>query len=865
MRKVFCIFICVLLAFMTPFSAFAEENTLILETPEDLLRLAESCRLDSYSLGLTVRLENDLDLTGVDFEGIPSFSGTFDGRGYRITGLELTQPGSQAGFFRYLTREAVVRDLSLEGIIAPTGSRESVGALAGHSAGLIENCSFSGSVSGSQYVGGLVGKQALTGIMQNCSVSGSIQGSHFVGGLAGENAGVIRFCQNSANVNTLLEQNSISLEDITLDTLTGSESAATVTDIGGIAGTGSGVIRDCENLGDVGYPQIGYNVGGITGSTSGYLYRCRNTGAIRGRKEVGGICGQLEPAMNLLFTEDTIQTLQDQMGAMSGIAGALSSHAKNGVSSMTQEAQKLNGHVDDAKDALAMLAPKAEFPFLPDLDTVQASKNALTGSISGMNDSVTSMASIGKNTLSVLSSDVQQLASQLSAIGSTVSNATENLGGTVRDVSHLDTPEDMTAKLRGCYSSGPVSGDWNIGGIVGAMAIENDLDPDSDLDLFGELSLNFDMELRCAVVDCQASGDVSGGKENLGGIVGWMSMGLVSQCLSTSNLAAPAATYTGGIAGTSLGTLQDCIYRGLVVGKSHVGGIAGEGDRVTGCASVALLESSGECVGAILGTGNPDGLQDNRYLVLEEDPGALDGISYAGLAQPLDRDAFFALPGLPQDLNLVTVTFSLSEEDAIVRTLPFGTRLTREHFPQLPAPEGNEAHWDSPLAVGQPICRDITVKAVYTPHSATLASQQINRQGLPLALLQGDFLPGAALSMEKRGTDALEAWELVLPESAVPRKLRYLLPEGLTASHVTLWALTPEGWQELSFTLSGSYLVSEIPDELTAIELRQAPRDLMPVYLAGAGTLALILVITVTALILRRRKKARSREPAPTE
>ena len=67
------------------------------------------------------------------------------------------------------------------------------------------------------------------------------------------------------------------------------------TDIGGIAGFSNGVIQSCKNVGNVGYEHMGYNVGGIVGRQSGYLDGCKNTGIVNGRKDVGGIAGQLEP------------------------------------------------------------------------------------------------------------------------------------------------------------------------------------------------------------------------------------------------------------------------------------------------------------------------------------------------------------------------------------------------------------------------------------------------------------------------------------------------------------------------------------------------------------------------------------------
>ena len=150
--------LCVLLLLSSFLPVHAEEAAYSISTVEEFLTFAENCRLDSYSQGLTVYLKKSLDLTGVPFEGIPVFAGTFEGGGYTISGLSLTADGSVQGLFRYLTADAVVRNLSVAGEFHPGGSRNKVGAIAGENAGQIISCSFSGSVSGGDSVGGLVGR-----------------------------------------------------------------------------------------------------------------------------------------------------------------------------------------------------------------------------------------------------------------------------------------------------------------------------------------------------------------------------------------------------------------------------------------------------------------------------------------------------------------------------------------------------------------------------------------------------------------------------------------------------------------------------------------------------------------------------------
>lgn len=244
LKRLLCALLCLCFLLSLSLPVLADEastespkgETLNLYTVDCLIKFANDCRLDSYSENLTVTLRADLDMEGIAFSGIPTFSGTFNGNGHTISGLSITENGSVMGLFRYLTPTAIVQDLTVSGQVCPGGSRDTVGGIAGQNEGLLRNCQFTGSVFGSDYAGGLVGVNLLTGILENCKVNGSIIGDHFIGGIAGTNHGVIRNCYNRANINTTSQQNNVSLSDITMDTLTNTESANTVTDIGGITG-----------------------------------------------------------------------------------------------------------------------------------------------------------------------------------------------------------------------------------------------------------------------------------------------------------------------------------------------------------------------------------------------------------------------------------------------------------------------------------------------------------------------------------------------------------------------------------------------------------------------------------------------------
>ena len=135
----------------------AEKETFHIGTVDDLLQLADSCRLDSWSKNRTVYLDADLELTGSGFAGIPSFSGVFEGQGHTISGLSLVDDGSVIGFFRYVQQGANIRDIVIRGRSMPTGSRSTVGGIAGSNAGTLHNCRFEGVSSGASVVGGIAG------------------------------------------------------------------------------------------------------------------------------------------------------------------------------------------------------------------------------------------------------------------------------------------------------------------------------------------------------------------------------------------------------------------------------------------------------------------------------------------------------------------------------------------------------------------------------------------------------------------------------------------------------------------------------------------------------------------------------------
>lgn len=193
--------------------------------------------------GKIVRLLNNITLSGtwtpIGTQAKP-FSGTFDGDGHSISGLNVNTTENYAGLFGYVDG-GKVRNLRVKGNVTTTGSN--AGGIAGYITqnSTVENCIFDGTVSGKEKVGGIAGT-----INSGCQVTGCYTSSGTV--------------------------------------------EATSAYAGGIVGTNTGLIADCYSSAEV-KAEADYYAGGITGYNSSAVTRCYATGAIHAKGYAGGIAG----------------------------------------------------------------------------------------------------------------------------------------------------------------------------------------------------------------------------------------------------------------------------------------------------------------------------------------------------------------------------------------------------------------------------------------------------------------------------------------------------------------------------------------------------------------------------------------------
>ena len=635
-----------------------EGKTIHLTSREEFEAFSRNCRSSAWSIGLSVMLDADLDFSGRAVMPVPSFSGSFYGNGHTIRNFHCASNGSHQGLFRYLEQDGRILDLNVIGVVMPDGSRSSVGGIVGTNRGSVSGCSFSGTVEGLISVGGIAGENL--GVISDCASDGSVNGKHFAGGIAGYSDGTIRRCTNHAEVNIEIRDESLDIETLDIRDIVGinlvtTEDSDTVSDVGGIVGISLGSIDGCVNEGLIGYQHYGYNVGGIAGRQSGQIEDCVNNGAVLGRKDVGGIVGQMEPYLILDDSSslaDEIAALQaamdTAMGNMSANSEALGSSAQQ-IS--TSGSNLTNHYVGEAIDDQSGIEEEREKQ-----EHRADFRDAATGAGSAIGNAY---GSLGDDTISDITNGDLTDADKEKLIqtgGGLAADGGEGLAERLqlRDAqreAELQAMEEENARMRAEYAS--LSSGLNtmgrtlhgtLSGLAGDMKsvnahysniltmFTNALSGNLQLRVMEDISdLDTDEDMNGKVLSCTNNGDINGDTD-VGGITGAMGVEaefdlegilsatitdsvqistdsyfarcIVRKCVNNGSVTAKK-DYNGGICGLAeLGVISGSEnYGDISAGGNYCGGIAGQSKSiVTGSYAMCGVEG-GEYVGGITGQG----------------------------------------------------------------------------------------------------------------------------------------------------------------------------------------------------------------------------------------------------------------------
>ena len=556
--------------------------------------------------------------------------------------------------------------------------------------------------------------------------------------------------------------------------------------------------------------------------------------------------------INLETGSGELSTALKQLSDASSAGGSVSRKLESAFSAMSRAVERLT---EDGPLELTPLGQEARDAG----DDLYASLSDLSGSLSELRISM-------DNAGDLLASDLRAVSRQMTKILNLMVDALSDLrGGEKEDRELLEdtSDEDISAtrqgKIADCRNTGAVEGDRNVGGAVGAMAIEYDLDPEDDTERF---SLGNTYETKAVLQNCLNQGTVTAKKDCAGGLAGRMDLGTALECQNYGSVTSTNGNYVGGVAGYADGTIRNSCSKCVLSGASYVGGIAGWASRLRNCAAIVTIGEGTEWVGAIAGDADlkAGDLHDNFFV--DTGTAGVDGISYAGIAEPVDFETLRAMPGIPTEF--VSFTLTLMANDAVVAAIPFyyGEDLSLVELPKVPEREGFYGAWPEFDVSG--LSSDITLEAVYTPWVTLIASEA--REGtLSLALAEGRFTEDSSLQVSSSaqtppaggsGKQTTNVWELTLTGTDVAEgdtvPIRLLNRGGGKA---TVWQLTGGQWHEVEATANGHYLMLTMTGTSGIFCIRSAPGSpLVLILLLAAAALVLLLLI----LLIRRRKKKKA-------
>lgn len=579
---------------------------------EDLKLLAKNVNNGEKYEDKHFQLTADIDLENKEWTPIGTedtlFQGTFDGYGYQIANLKISNGVEYAGLFGNVWG-ATIQNCNVTGEI---NGYNHTGGIVGYANNntYILNCSFQGNVEGNgEDKGGIVGHTSIGCDVSGCYVTGTVTGGSAVGGIAGWGVGTIKNCYALADV-TAAGYNAGGIagyycSNFTIENCYYSGRVSASWSAGGIAGTAlGGTIQNCVSLAE---SVTGSNANRIAGYKNGetltanYAWNgtkvnnatvpAENAGTVNGA-DLTYAGGTLSPQFNAIFknnsawdfTDNGLPILKNTGGTQSAYLPPYLTKASfygNGTAENPYEIRNVND--------LKLLAEKVN-----NGTDYEGKYFKQTANIDLKNEP--NWIPIGGTVIEHTSTwEISVFKGNYDGDGHKITNLT-----TTEDSNHVGLfgkAEDAT--IQNCNVEGKVKGYQYAGGIVGGVGVKTKIlncsfqgsvmgESDCIGGIVGETSSG------CEVSGCFVTGKVEG-LQRVGGIAG-KGVGTIKNCYALADVTA-AGVEAGGIAGNAYNcTIENCYYSGDVLAKNYAGGIAGVMDSTSGSSTtiencVSLAES----------------------------------------------------------------------------------------------------------------------------------------------------------------------------------------------------------------------------------------------------------------------------------
>lgn len=581
-------------------------NPYKIQNVEDLKKLAQKVNGNEAYAGKHFQLTANIDLKNEEWtpigtlqgEEVRPFQGTFDGDGYQITNLKISNGGQYAGLFGH-TEGAVIKSCNVTGKI---NGYNYTGGIVGYADAntKILNCSFQGNVKGKgEGRGGIVGYMSGGGEVSGCFVTGTVTGDKEVGGIAGYGVGTIKNCYALANVTATATATATGVNaggiagyayGVTIENCYYSGEVSAKNYAGGIAGTAwRGTIQNCVSLAESvsGSDYVnriaGYNYNATLTNNYAWDGTTVSGSAASDGADLTYTNGTLSPQFSGIFGSDNSawKFTDNGLPILKNVGGVQFSELPKCMTGVGFDGFgiKTNPYLIEDVEDLKLLAKKVNSG-----ETYEGKYFKQTADIDLNNE--TNWTPIG--TVTNDGKDARPFKGTFDGDGHQITNlkvtGESNFAGLFGNV--------WEATIQNCNVTGEIGGNSFVGGIVG----------------------NAGGNTR--ILNCSFQGDVKG-NECVGGIAGW-GVGKIKNCYALADVTA-AGNSAGGIAGYAHNlTIENCYYSGDVLAKNYAGGIAGVMDSTSGssttiknCVSLAESVTAGiNSVNRIAG-----GVRDNINLI----------------------------------------------------------------------------------------------------------------------------------------------------------------------------------------------------------------------------------------------------------
>lgn len=575
-------------------------NPYKIQNVDDLKLLAEKVNGGEAYEGKHFKLTANIDLKNEEWtpigtlqgEEVRPFQGTFDGDGYQITNLKISNGGQYAGLFGH-TEGAVIKSCNVTGKI---NGYNYTGGIVGYADAntKILNCSFQGNVKGKgEGRGGIVGYMSGGGEVSGCFVTGTVTGDKEVGGIAGYGVGTIKNCYALANVTATATATATGVNaggiagyayGVTIENCYYSGEVSAKNYAGGIAGTAwRGTIQNCVSLAESvsGSDYVnriaGYNYNATLtnnyawdGTTiNGNPVSADDAGWVNGAA-LTYTNGELSEQFSDIFkdTDSAWDFTDNGLPILKNVGGVQFSELPKCMTGVGFDGFgiKTNPYLIEDVEDLKLLAEKVNSG-----TTYEKTYFKQTADIDLNNEPWTPIGTVivinnGK--------DARPFKGTFDGDGYKITNL--KVTGNSNNAGLFGYTQDAT--IKNCNVTGEVSGSSDVGGIVG------------------------NADGKTQILSCSFRGDVTGEDSYIGGIAG-SARGTIKNCYALADVTASFVD-AGGIAGYAYHvTIENCYYSGNVSAGNDAGGIAGfaSGSTIKNCVSLAKSVTGSENVNRILG------------------------------------------------------------------------------------------------------------------------------------------------------------------------------------------------------------------------------------------------------------------------